>query len=250
MEINVPSKATGCRDSGGTGPASGWLFRDREDAGSQLAPLLDRYRDDRPVVPALPRGGVPVAFPIARRLGAELDVLPVRKIGHPGQRELGLGAIALGGTSLLDREAIERLHVGSAGLARVEAEERSELERQNQRFRAGRPLPDLHGRTVILVDDGLATGLTALTAVRAVRALGPRRIVLAVPVCAPEAMQQLRPDVDDFVAIACPESFFAVGLWYRDFRPTPDGTVLSLLERAARERAGAKPQVPEQEPGA
>ncbi len=224
-------------------PGYGWLFRDREDAGSQLAPLLDRYRDERPIVLALPRGGVPVAFPIARRLNAELDVLPVRKVGHPAHRELGLGAIALGGASARDEQTIGRLGVRPTDLAGVEARERAELERQNQRFRDGRPLPDVRDRTVILVDDGLATGVTALAAVRAMRALGPRRVILAVPVCAPESMQELRRELDGFVFVACPRDFFAVGLWYRDFRPTSDETVLSLLARAAQQRqhAGSTP---------
>jgi predicted phosphoribosyltransferase len=224
---------------GRSDPGYEGLFRDREDAGSQLSPLLDHYRQEEPIVLALPRGGVPVAFPIAELLNAELDVLPVRKIGCPGRRELGVGAITLGGTSLLDEEAIRRLRIDPADLTKVEAEERGELERQNQLFRGGRPAPELRNRTVILVDDGLATGVTAHAAIRDARKRNPMRVVLAVPVAAPEAVHELRLELDDLTCIAAPKDFYAVGLWYRDFRPTTDQTVLVLLSSAARRRAEA-----------
>jgi len=211
-----------------------WLFRDREDAGRQLARRLEQYRLKRPVVLALPRGGVPVAYQIAEALEAPLDVLPVRKIGCPGQRELRIGAIALGGEPILDHDLIRALGISPGAVTRVEAEERTELERQRQRFRGDRPLPELADRTVIIVDDGLATGVTARAAIHAVRALGPRQIVVAVPVAAPESADELRPQVDDLVCIACPTDFFAVGLWYREFLPTSDETVISLLQQARR----------------
>jgi len=214
-------------------PREGRLFQDREDGGRQLARLLERYREQRPVILALPRGGVPVAAEIAAALDAPLDVLPVRKLGAPGHREYGIGAIALGGTSVLDQEAVRALGVSRAQLVAIEAKERSELERQRRRFRDDLPLPAVKGRTVIIVDDGLATGVTALAAIHAVRALGASRIVLAVPVCAPDTVAALRGQVDDIVCVACPTNFYAVGLWYRDFTPTADETVVDLLKRAA-----------------
>lgn len=215
-----------------------WLFRDRDDAGRQLAARLERYRAERPVVLALPRGGVPVAAEVAEALNAPLDILPVRKLGAPGHREYGIGAIALGGASVLDEDAIRVLRISQAQLAAVEAEERVELERQRRAFRDDEPPPDLNNRTVIIVDDGLATGFSALAAIHAIWALGARRIVLAVPVCAPETVVALRPQVDDLVCVACPPNFHAVGLWYRDFDQTPDQTVIDLLRRA-RQRSQA-----------
>jgi predicted phosphoribosyltransferase len=211
-----------------------WLFADREDAGRQLALRLIQYQQEQPIILALPRGGVPVAYEVAEALHTPLEALPVRKLGRPGQRELGIGAIALGGEPILDWEAIRTFGISTSALARVEAEERAELDQQRRLFRDDRPMPDLHGRTAIIVDDGLATGVTARAAVQAVRALGARWVVLAVPVCAPESAAELRADVDDLVCCACPQHFFAVGLWYRDFRPTPDETVVWLLGLARR----------------
>jgi putative phosphoribosyl transferase len=219
-----------------------WLFRDRVDAGRQLALRLERYRSERPIILALPRGGVPVAAEVAEALDATLDVLPVRKLGVPGHRELGVGAIALGGASVLNEDTIRMLGITRAQLAAVEGEERVELERQRQRFRDEEPLPDLRDRTVIIVDDGLATGVSALAAIRAVRALSPRRLVLAVPVCAPETASELRAEVDDLVYVASPADFYAVGLWYRDFSQTTDETVIELLKTAKGRSLAARPK--------
>jgi putative phosphoribosyl transferase len=214
-------------------------FRDRGDAGRQLAALLERYRDERPVVIALPRGGVPVGFEIAQALGAPLEVLPVRKLGAPGRRELGIGAIAVGGASVLNVAAIRSLGISRAQIEQVAAEEMEELERRLRLYRGDRPMPDVRGRTVILVDDGLATGVTALAAIRAVRQMGPARIVLAAPVCAPETAAELGAEVDDVVCVNRPDDFIAVGRWYRSFDQTSDQEVVDLLDRArsASERA-------------
>jgi predicted phosphoribosyltransferase len=218
-------------------------FQDRRDAGRQLAALLTGYRDRHPFVIALPRGGVPVGYEIARALGAPLDVLPVRKIGAPGHREYGIGAIAPGGAFVLNMAAVNSLGVTRAEIEAVVAEETAELERRMRLYRGDRPLPDLGGRTAILVDDGLATGMTALAAIRAVRQSHPERIVLAAPVCAPETAAELRAEVDDLVCVSLPDQFYAVGLWYRSFEQTTDEEVLALL-RDARERPPAAPTAP------
>ena len=212
-----------------------WYFRDRQDAGQRLAERLTHYRDEQPIVLALPRGGVPVGYEIARSLGAPLDVFLVRKLGAPGHRELGIGAVAWGGLTILNEAAIRALGITRAQIEAIAVEEAAELERRLRRFRGDRPLPDVRGRTVILVDDGLATGVTALAAIRAIRELQPRRIVLAVPVCAPETAEALRPEVDDLICVETPPEFFAVGFWYRNFDQTVDEEVVDLLDRARRE---------------
>ena len=209
-----------------------WIYRDRADAGRQLATRLAAYRDEHPIVLALPRGGVPVGFEVARALNAPLDVFPVRKLGAPGHRELGVGAIAPGGAYVLNRAAIVALGMTREQLEEVVKEETAELERRLKRYRGDRPMPDLRDRTVIVVDDGLATGVSAMVAIRAIREHQPRRIVLAVPVCAPETAEELRGEVDDVVCGARPRDFIGVGLWYERFDPTSDEEVLDLLERA------------------
>jgi predicted phosphoribosyltransferase len=220
-------------------PDSTRMFRDREDAGRQLAQLLQHTREMQPIVLALPRGGVPVAYEIARELGAPLDVFLVRKIGAPGQRELGIGAVAQGGLRILNESAIAMLDVSEAEIARITEEETAELERRLRRFRGDRPLPDLQGRTVILVDDGLATGVSAAAAIRALQRFHPARLILAVPVCAPETAEALRPELDDVVCVLKPENFMAVGYWYQVFDQTTDEEVVDLLDRARRDRAAA-----------
>ncbi|MGD9890851.1 MAG: phosphoribosyltransferase [Dehalococcoidia bacterium] len=215
------------------------MFRDRQAAGRHLARLLQHTRALNPIVLALPRGGVPVAYEIARDLGAPLDVFLVRKIGAPGHRELGIGAVAQGGVRILNEAAIAMLDVPREEIARITAEETAELERRLRQYRGDRPLPDLNSRTVILVDDGLATGVSAMAAIRALRRLHPSRLILAVPVCAPETAEALRPDVDDVVCVLMPRNFVAVGFWYRTFDQTSDAEVLDLLDRARRPRAPA-----------
>jgi predicted phosphoribosyltransferase len=207
------------------------LFRDREDAGRRLAEELTRYRDEDPLVLALPRGGVVVGYEVARALDAPLDIIVARKLGAPHQPELGIGAIAPGDVRVLDEMAIQLLGISKAQIEQTVAEERREMERRLQCYRGDRPLPDLGGRTVILVDDGLATGVTARAAIQAIRRQAPRRLVLAVPVCPPETAETLRPLVDDLMALSTPPDFHAVGLWYGTFAQTSDDEVIALLQQ-------------------
>ncbi len=212
-------------------------FHDRTDAGRRLAQRLTAYRGPDTVVLALPRGGVEVGYEVARELGAPLDVIVARKLGAPGQRELGIGAIAPGGVRVLDEETIALLRISPQELDAVAADEAVELARRERLFREGRPALDLAGRTVILVDDGLATGVTARAAVRAIRTRQPHRIVLAVPVCAPETAAALRGEVDDLICVESPPDFMAVGRWYEDFDQTSDHEVIDLLARAYAEHS-------------
>ncbi|HZT43275.1 MAG TPA: phosphoribosyltransferase [Chthonomonadaceae bacterium] len=208
------------------------VFDDRQDAGRQLAAKLMPYRDQDPIVLALPRGGVVVGFEIAEALRAPLDVLVARKLGAPGQPELGIGAIATGGVIVLDALAVRYLGISQPELDRMTAAETREMERRLQLYRGDRPAPAVEDKTAILVDDGLATGVTARAALRSLRQLHPRRIVLAVPVCAPQTAEAIRPEVEDLVCLLQPEQFRAVGLWYRDFDQVPDSEVIALLQRA------------------
>ncbi len=214
------------------------LFRDRTDAGRRLAAALSEYaRRPDVIVLGLPRGGVPVAYEVARELGAPMDVFLVRKLGTPGHEELALGAIASGGVRVLNRRVIDMLAIPERTVAAVAAQEQQELERREREYRDGRPVPDLVGRTAILVDDGLATGSTMRAAAAAVRAQGPARTVVAVPVAAPETCEALRGEVDEVICAATPEPFRAVGFWYEQFEQTSDAEVRELLERARRERS-------------
>jgi len=210
------------------------LFRDRHDAGRQLAARLTPYAG-RPdvLVLALPRGGVPVGAEVARALGAPLDVFLVRKLGVPGREELAMGAFASGGVRVLNEDVIRTLRIPEAVIDRVAAEELQELERRERAYRDGRPAPEVRGRTAILVDDGLATGSSMRAAVQALRLQGPARIVVAVPVGAPETCAALGEVADEAVCAEEPEHFAAVGLWYEDFTQTSDEEVRDLLTRAA-----------------
>jgi predicted phosphoribosyltransferase len=209
-------------------------FRDRSEAGRVLAAELRRYanRDDVLVL-ALPRGGVPVAYEVARALRAPLDVFLVRKLGVPGHEEYAMGAIAEGGAMVLSEDVVRQLGIPPAALEAVVQQERAELERRAQLYRQGRAAPSVRGRTVILVDDGLATGSTMRAAVAALRRLGPSRIVVAVPVSAPETCEALREEADEVVCARTPEPFYAVGLWYQDFSQTTDDEVRELLADAS-----------------
>jgi putative phosphoribosyl transferase len=208
-------------------------FRDRADGGRQLAGLLNAYAS-RPdvIVLALPRGGVPVGFEVARQLHALLDVFLVRKLGVPGHSELAMGAIASGGVRVLSDDLIRELAIPRSLVEHVAAQEQLELERRHRAYRGDRPLPLLRGRTVILVDDGLATGATMEAAVRAARLHEPARIVVAVPVGSAETCARLQGVADEVVCAAMPEPFRAVGLWYSRFDQTTDEEVVELLGRA------------------
>jgi putative phosphoribosyl transferase len=209
-------------------------FRDRTDAGRRLAGKLQHYanRDDV-VVLGLPRGGVPVGYEVANALHAPLDVFVVRKIGLPWQEELAMGAVASGGVRVLDRNLIRVAHVSDDDVERIAQNEERELERREKLYRGGRPFPKLRGKTVILVDDGLATGASMRAAVEALRHEAPAHIVVAVPVAAPETCNAFRDIVDEIICAETPEPFQAVGLWYDDFSQTTDDDVRTLLARGA-----------------
>lgn len=207
-------------------------FRDRTDAGRALAAELAGYRGAPGVlVLALPRGGVPVAYEVARALGAPLDVFLVRKLGVPGHEELALGAIATGGVRVLNDHVVRGARVSPEQIEAVAAREQAELERREREYRGGRPPPEIRGRVVILVDDGLATGATMRAAAEAVARQGPARVVIAVPVAAAETCRALSRQVDEVVCAETPEPFWGVGMWYQDFGQTTDEEVRALLRQ-------------------
>jgi putative phosphoribosyl transferase len=211
-------------------------FRDRTDAGRQLADKLAAYADRSDVlVLGLPRGGVPVAFEVARSLRAPLDVFLVRKLGLPGHEELAMGAIATGGVRVLNEDVVRTLNVPEDVIDAVASEEQQELARREHVYRDDHPAPAVQGRTVILIDDGLATGSTMRAAVAALRQQQPARVVVAVPVAAPEICAEFEGEADEIVCAQTPQPFYAVGLWYDDFTQTTDEEVRDLLQRAARQ---------------
>lgn len=220
------------------------LFRDRVDAGKQLARKLGEYRNSAPIVIGLPRGGVPVAYEVARALGAPLDVWVVRKVGAPMQPELGIGAVAEGGEVYLNTEMIDAVGASEEEVARIVAVKRSEVAERSLRFRHGGSPPDLADRTVLLVDDGIATGGTVRAALRAIRRRHPARIVLATPVASVDVINDLRTEVDEIVCLRPREDLTAIGLWYEDFSATSDDEVVALLDksRQAGVSAAADPQ--------
>jgi putative phosphoribosyl transferase len=208
-------------------------FRDRRDAGRRVAAELRAYRHRLDVIVlALPRGGIPVGYEVAKALGVPLDVFVVRKLGLPWHEELAMGAIASGGVRVLDDDLIRVARVSDADIQRVTTIEQAELERRELQYRGDRAFPDLRGKTVILVDDGLATGSTMRAGVVALRQEGPAKIVVAVPVAAPEMCDAFRDIVDEIVCAETPEPFQAVGIWYEDFSQTTDEEVHTLLDQS------------------
>jgi putative phosphoribosyl transferase len=209
------------------------IFRDRTDAGKHLATKLLNYKD-RPdvLILALPRGGVPVAFEVAQALHVPLDIFLVRKLGVPGHEELAMGAISTGGVRVLNEDTVDYLRIPEHIIDATAAEELKELKRRELAYRGNRPEPDVKGKTVILIDDGLATGSTIRAAAQALRQQQPARIIVAVPVSAPETCDEYRIGVDEIICAVTPEPFVGVGMWYLDFSQTTDEEVRDLLERA------------------
>jgi len=210
-------------------------FRDRPQAGQILASLLQEYGGDPDaLVLALPRGGVPVAYEVSQRLGVPLDIFVVRKLGVPGHEELAMGAIASGGVRVLNDDVIHHLAISPEVIDAVSENESHEIERRDLEYRGDRPRPDLRGRVVILIDDGLATGSTMKAAVTAVRKQGPKSVVVAVPVASASTCEEFQDIADRIVCASIPEAFTAVSNWYEDFLQTSDEEVRSLLFRAPR----------------
>jgi putative phosphoribosyl transferase len=210
------------------------IFRDRRHAGQVLAKQLEHYAGwDDVVVLALPRGGVPVAFEVAKALKAPLDVFLVRKLGLPGHAELAMGAIASGGVRVLNEDVVRRLDIPASIIDQVASREQKELERRERAYRGDRPSLDVQDRIAILVDDGLATGASMRAAVAGLKRRQPASVIVAVPTAAPETCKDLEDEVDEIVCAITPQPFFGVGLWYDDFSQTTDEVVRDLLEQAA-----------------
>ncbi len=205
-------------------------FKNRRDGAGQLAELLTKYQNsDNVIILGLARGGVPVAHEIAQKLNVAFDVFLVRKIGVPGHEELAMGAIASGGARIINENVVSSMNIPDDRIEEVEERERTELRRREKEFRGGRELPELKGRTVILTDDGLATGASMRAAVSAVQKLGPERIVVAVPAASRDAVESISRIADDVVSVITPEPYISVGTWYQDFGQTSDDEVKSIL---------------------
>jgi putative phosphoribosyl transferase len=214
------------------------IFVDRVDAGRKLAKKLDAYAGQNDVlVLAIPRGGVPVAFQVASELGVPLDVFVVRKLGVPSREELAFGAIATGGIRILDEQIVESMGISDLQIERITAKEKDELDRRERVYRGNRPFPNLENKTVILVDDGIATGASTRAAISALRQLKPARIVLAVPVAPAATCESLQGEVDDLICLFMPQFFFSIGQFYEDFSQVSDQEVMNLLQFSASQRA-------------
>lgn len=209
-------------------------YKDRYDAGRKLAENLLQYKDENPIVIALPRGGVVVGFEIAKMLNAPLDVLVARKLGAPFYPELGIGAIAPNSVKVLDKDIIKSLNVSDRDLETLIERETEEMYRRIELYRGKLQLPDLGGKTVILVDDGLATGVTARAAIKWIKNMSPKKIILAVPVSPPDTAEYFRNEVDELLCLHEPPEFYAVGAYYMNFDQTTDNEVISLLEKAKK----------------
>ncbi|MGK7872817.1 MAG: phosphoribosyltransferase [Xenococcaceae cyanobacterium] len=216
------------------------ILQNRTEAGRLLASKLAAYANRSDVlVLALPRGGVPVAFEIAKALNVPLDICLVRKLGVPKRKELAMGAIAMGGVMVINHDVVDWLHISKKMIDQVAAQEWQELERRDRLYRGNRPVPDMSNRTIILVDDGIATGSTLRAAIAALRQQQPKTIVVAVPVAPPSTCKELKAEVDKVVCLRTPEPLYSISLWYEDFSQTTDGEVRNLLARAAREPTAA-----------
>lgn len=209
-------------------------FEDRRDAGRQLAGLVTHLRDLHPIVLALPRGGLPVAYEVAHALNAPLDILNVRKLGVPSHEEFAMGAIATGGVRILNADVIASAGITTSMVEEATARQQAELDRRERLYRSGKPAPDLRGRTVILVDDGIATGATVRAAIAVARAELPARVVLAVPVAQASVAAELAREVDDFICVMRPADLYSIGGWYHDFPQLADDDVRSILARASK----------------
>lgn len=208
-------------------------FENREEAGRKLADKLLEYENRNDVIIlALPRGGVPVAYEVAKKLEVPMDVFLVRKLGVPGQEELAMGAIASGGIEVLNRDIVQSLGISRSTIDKVAEKEHSELERREKYYRGDRPKPEIKGKHVILIDDGLATGASMKSAVRAVRSWNPVEVIVAVPTSAPDTCELFEHEADKIICLSTPEPFYGVGAWYEDFSQTTDEEVSDLLERA------------------
>lgn len=217
-------------------------FEDRRDAGRRLARLLEGYRKAPGlIVLGLPRGGIPVAYEVARHLDAPLAPFIVRKLGVPGREEVAMGAVASGGIRVFDRDLIERLGIGPAGMMAVIRHEEREIERRERLYAADHPLPSLRGRTVLLVDDGIATGASLIAALEALRQQEPASVIVAVPISSAHTAAALREAEQDIVCVIETPRLNGVGRWYRDFRQTSDAEVRALLAAARPETAGVNP---------
>lgn len=207
-------------------------FKDRRDAGRKLGKHLQGEIEGDIIVIGLPRGGVEVAFEVARALKAPLDVIVARKIGAPMQPELGIGAVAPGGIMILDEGKVRQLGLSDEQIEKAAEKERTEMRRRLKEYRGEENMPDLSGKTAVIVDDGLATGVTARASIRAARAAGAKRIILAIPVCAKESATEISDEVDRLICLEAPERFVAVGIWYEQFDQTTDAHVIELMEEA------------------
>jgi putative phosphoribosyl transferase len=226
------------------------VFADRAEAGRRLAEELRRFKPEHPVVLALPRGGVPVAYEVAKALAAPLDLVLVRKIGAPFQPELAIGAVVDGERPelVINRDLIEDCRIPQSYLDKERERQLAEIERRRRLYLGDRPRTPVQDRTAIVIDDGIATGATMEAALHATRNAGPRRLVLAVPVAPPDTIERLRPEVDEVVCLMMPAFLGAIGSFYRDFRQLDDDEVIQLLEEAARWAATATPEEPEADP--
>ncbi len=211
------------------------FFNDRTDAGKRLSERLSEYANREDVlILALPRGGVPVAFEVAKELNLKMDIFIVRKLGVPGNEELAMGAIASGNIRVLNEDVIRSFRIPQKAIDEATANELGELERRERIYRKNRPVPKISGSTVILIDDGLATGATMRAAVAAVKTKNPAKVIIAVPVAAPDTCSDFGSEVDEVMCVATPEPFYGVGAWYEDFSQTTDKEVCDLLDKATK----------------